>query len=113
MSWREIKMKFPGKCAECGLDIPVGAPVMWLKGEGVKHPECASGKASIPCAVCGRPAGCAECELREDCDLERVSRLCIGAACAEDGALEAYRGAVLKKFAVLDPSRRAGQATLA
>ena len=86
---------------------------MWLKGEGVKHPECASGKASIPCAVCGRPAGCAECELREDCDLERVSRLCICAACAEDGALEAYRGAVLKKFAVLDPSRRAGQATLA
>ncbi len=113
MSWRKIPMKFAGKCAECGADIAVGTSVMWLKGEGVKHPECVNGTPRIPCIVCGRPAGCAECESRDDCDLERVSQMCICRACAEEDALAKYGTAVLKKFTILNPSRTVGQSTLA
>lgn len=111
-AWRKIAMKFPGKCVVCNQEIKVGAPVLWLKGEGVKHESCGAETKEIPCAVCGRGAGCSACELRDDCDLERVSPMCICKACSEEDALAKYLAAVGKKFTILDRSKKAGQATL-
>lgn len=97
MSWRPIQLKYAGKCVVCEKAIPVGSQVMWLKGSGVKHPECASAP-SMKCIVCGKPAGCAECEFYEDCDLEAVSQACICVQCAaQSGAFSKYREAALRR----------------
>lgn len=117
MSWRKISMKFAGKCVVCKKGIPVGDPVLWAKGQGVKHESCggatqAASTKEIPCAVCGMGAGCHACELRDDCDMERISPLCICSKCSEGGGLEAYSSAVLSKFTVLDQSKKVGQGTL-
>lgn len=107
-------MKFAGKCAVCKKEIPVGAPVLWAKGEGVKHEGCATAPPprQILCAICDNGAGCATCELRDDCDLERISPLCICPKCAQADALVAYTSAVNAKFTILDTSKKIGQNTL-
>lgn len=103
MSWRSIQLKYAGKCVVCEKPVPVGSQVMWLKGTGIKHPECASAP-SIKCIVCGKPAGCASCEFFEDCDLENISQACMCASCAaEPGAFDKYRAAA---------GRRPGQTSL-
>ena len=112
MSWLKISMKFPGKCIVCQKDIAVGASVMWSKGEGVKHESCANLAIEIACAVCGRKAGCSECELREDCDLERVSQLCICHKCSAEDALAKYITAVNKKFQIPSSDKKINQSTL-
>lgn len=93
MSWRRIPLKYPGKCTVCGGAIPVGSQVMWLKGTGVRHQECAEAR-ELACIVCGSPAGCPSCEFAEDCDLEKVSQACVCSACAsKPGAFGKYREA--------------------
>lgn len=112
MSWRKILMKYPGECVVCKQKIEVGRPVLWAKGEGVKHESCVPQTMEIPCAVCGKGAGCSECEVRDDCDLERVSQMCICRACSEDDALAKYRSAVNQQFTILTRSNKTGQGTL-
>lgn len=93
MSWRRIPLKYPGRCVVCGKEARVGAQVMWQKGVGVRHPECAEAR-ELDCIVCGSPAGCPSCEFAEDCDLERVSQACVCPGCsAKPGAFGLYRAA--------------------
>lgn len=128
-------MKFPGKCLECGKPIPKGQPGLWSRGVGVKHEDCSadpdasSGGVSgstaaiagtavhtdnnnnnnnnkILCALCGRSAGCLECELADNCDIPNVSQICLCSTCSQKkGVMEAYYKSVSSKYPVLSESK--------
>lgn len=101
MSWRKITMKFPGTCIVCGERISANEVGLWSKGVGVKHEKCAQVK-ELSCIICKGPAGCAECEFQEMCDIERVSEFCICRRCAEaPDPLAAYQNSAAKKFPAL------------
>ena len=95
-------MKFAGSCIVCKKKIEVNEVGFWSKGTGVKHLACAEVK-ELRCLVCGGPAGCPQCEFRTDCDLAKVSQLCICKKCnnSED-AFISYQKAVAKIFSILN-----------
>lgn len=102
MSWRRIPMKFPGTCIVCGQKIEVNEFGLWAKGLGVKHEKCAEIK-ELQCSVCGKSAGCTNCEFRDDCDLERVSQICICKKCSEDSnSFDNYLKSVKRKYHILN-----------
>lgn len=97
MNWIKMNLRFPGVCLVCRKRISVGEQCMWQKSVGVRHMEC--GEKELACAVCGRPAGCQSCEFRDDCDLERVSKLCICLRCSGTGdPFESYHTSIKAKF---------------
>ena len=116
-----MKMRFPGKCIECGEAIAVGQAGMWLKGTGVKHERCGAaaesgdvrsggggggggGGGELRCLVCGKPAGCPACEFSDSCDTAAVSQLCMCYDCMGDKDTYAlYRAAASRKFPGLEP----------
>lgn len=102
MSWRRMPMRFPGNCIVCNERIEINEVGLWAKGLGVKHERCAEA-AELSCIVCGGPAGCPQCEFADECDLERVSQLCVCQKCG-DGAdsFASYQAAAKKKFRVLN-----------
>ncbi len=102
MSWRKITMKFPGTCIVCNEKVEANEIGLWKKGEGVKHEKC-SKVDELNCIVCGKSAGCLQCEFSEDCDREIVSQLCICKKChdAED-SFNSYQKSVIKKFPLLN-----------
>ena len=102
MSWRKISMKFPGTCIVCNQKIEANEIGLWAKGLGVKHEKCAETN-ELTCIVCGGPAGCAQCEYNDDCDIEAVSQLCICRKCnATENPFDAYQKSVKKKFSLLN-----------
>ena len=107
VNWIELNMKFPGKCIKCGQPIPAGQRGLWSKGMGVIHPHCSddsgdAAEAKIACSVCGKPAGCLECEFQDSCDISRVSANCLCRACSQaDGVMSLYRKSVGDRFSVL------------
>ena len=104
MSWISMPMKFPGRCLVCGGPIRAGERGLWARGVGVKHEGCVE-SVQITCSVCGRPAGCQQCEFRDSCDIPNVSPSCICKPCSEKtDALGLYRRSVGKKFVVLSGS---------
>ncbi len=95
-------MKFPGSCIVCGKKIEANEFGLWAKGVGVKHEKCVEAK-ELQCIVCGKPAGCSICEFRDDCDLEKVSQLCICKRCSEDSdPFGNYLKSVKRKFQILN-----------
>lgn len=93
--WIRLLVKFKGKCAECGKQIPAGEYALWSKGsKAIKHVRCETGTAEkkeekpevqqLDCFICGRPAGCAECGFEAYCDRQAVSQACICSHCLED-----------------------------
>lgn len=95
-------MKFAGTCTVCNEKIEVNEVGLWAKGLGVKHERCAQVKELL-CTVCGGPAGCDQCEFNDDCDLEKVSQMCICKKCSDAaGSLSSYRSSVKKRFHVLN-----------
>lgn len=118
MSWIKLNMRFPSKCIECGKIIPKGHPGLWSKGVGVKHVQCAAlesaalgGTSSAPaaatanktaCSLCGKPAGCSECEFLENCDVANVSPVCLCYACGQkNNAISLYLSSTTAKFPAL------------
>ena len=102
MSWRKISMKFPGTCIVCNEKINVNEMGLWAKGVGVKHEKCAQTN-ELQCIVCGGPAGCEKCEFLNDCDLEKVSKLCICKKCSEKSdPFSAYQSSMRKRFPLLN-----------
>ena len=102
MSWRKITMKFPGSCIVCNEKIDANEIGLWAKGIGVKHEKCAEVK-ELKCNVCGGPAGCQQCEFKEDCNLEAVSQICICKKCSEKKEpLVLFQESVKKKFPLLN-----------
>lgn len=111
-----MKMKFPGKCIECGETVNVGEAGLWMKGTGVKHERCGVAAESgdvrsgggqggeLRCLVCGKPAGCPACEFSDSCDTAAVSQLCMCYDCMGDKDTYAlYRAAATRKFPGLEP----------
>ena len=115
-----MKMKFPGKCVECGEPVNVGEAGLWLKGTGIKHERCGGGGGGggdirqggeLRCLVCGKPAGCPACEFSDECDTAAVSQLCMCYDCMSDKDTYAlYRAAASRKFPGLEPKEAAGDA---
>ena len=111
--WIRLLVKFKGKCAECGKEIPAGEYALWSKSsKAIKHIKCESPapekkkeeekkRPEVPelnCFICGRPAGCAECGFEVDCDRQAVSQACICSQCLEDkNAFENYQQAFIEK----------------
>ena len=101
-------VKYKGKCAQCGREIPSGEYALWSRAnKEIKHTKCetsVSKKEKIPgvpeldCFVCGRAAGCAECGFEADCDRQAVSQACICSQCLEDKqAFQNYQQAFIQK----------------
>ena len=102
MSWRKIPMKFAGKCIVCNEPIEINEIGLWAKGLGVKHEKCAEPQERN-CIVCGGPAGCTVCEFIEECNLDKVSELCICKKCSDTkDSFASYQSAIKKKFHVLN-----------
>ena len=112
-----MKMRFPGKCIECGETVNAGESGLWMKGTGVKHERCGAAAESgdvragggkeggeLRCLVCGKPAGCPACEFSDSCDTAAVSQLCMCYDCMGDKDTYAlYRAAASRKFPGLEP----------
>ena len=102
MSWRKIPMKFPGTCVVCNEKIEVNEIGLWAKGLGVKHEKCSQVK-ELRCSICNGPAGCANCEFQDVCDLENVSQLCICKKCIQEkNPYELYQKETMKKHPLLN-----------
>jgi hypothetical protein len=107
--WIPIAVKFKGKCAVCGKEIPQGERVLWSKSsKAIKHIKCETaeeknedkmpGVPELDCFICGRPAGCAGCGFEADCDRQAVSQACICSQCLEDRQAYAnYQQALVEK----------------
>lgn len=102
MSWRTISMKFPGTCMVCKKKIEVNEVALWSHGLGVKHQACAT-VTELRCMICGGPAGCSNCEFANDCDLARVSQMCVCKKCIDrKGVFASYQASVIKRFPMLN-----------
>jgi len=102
MSWRTIPMKFPGTCIVCKKKIEINEIALWAKGVGVKHQTCGQ-VVELKCMVCGGPTGCPQCEFAEDCDLTKVSQMCLCKKCADTkNVFSVYQNAVIKRFPFLN-----------
>lgn len=96
-------MKFTGICLVCNEKIEANEVGLWAKGIGVKHEKCAQTN-ELQCIVCGGSAGCEKCEFLDDCDLEKVSQLCICKKCSEStDPYSAYLNSANKRFPLLNP----------
>ena len=114
--WIRLLVKFKGKCAECGKEIPAGEYALWSKSsKAIKHEKCKvetkqeaepqaekkEEKLQVPeldCFICGKPAGCAECGFEADCDRQAVSQACICSQCLQDRQAYAnYQQAFIEK----------------
>ena len=95
-------MKFPGTCIVCNEKIEINEMGLWAKGLGVKHEKCAQIK-ELSCIVCGGPAGCPQCEFSDNCDIEKVSQICICKKCLDEkDVFESYQKSAMKKFPLLN-----------
>ena len=57
----------------------------------------------LKCAVCNGPAGCQNCEFQDNCDIEKVSQLCICKKCSgEKNPFESYQKSIKKKLPLLN-----------
>lgn len=109
--WIRLLVKFKGKCADCGKEIPAGEYALWSKSsKAIKHEKCEAQKTenkekksqvmteAFDCFICGRSAGCAECGFEPDCDRQVVSQACICSQCLDDGKAYAnYQQAFVEK----------------
>lgn len=117
--WIRLAVKYKGKCAQCGKDIPQGEYALWSKSsKAIKHLKCETAETlldknedsilELDCFVCGKPAGCADCGFVEDCNRALVSQACICSSCLADKmAYDNYQQAFLAKM------RRAGKGLMA
>ncbi len=108
--WVRLVVKYKGKCAHCGKDIPQGEYALWSRSsKTIRHLKCevidqtADKKQEkvleLDCFVCGRPAGCAECGFEGDCNRALVSQACICNECLSDKtAYGNYQQAFLGKM---------------
>jgi len=121
--WIRLLVKYNGKCAVCGKEIPQGEYALWSRtSKAIKHVQCAepapSAEGAAPaggkdaqaaamtagaapelkCFICGANAGCPSCSFEQDCNRSVVSQACICDRCmAGKDAYENYQKAFLAK----------------
>ena len=75
--------KFAGRCKTCGGRIRMGDNIIWSKGTGAMHPECAPQQqeedGGVVCTFCGEPAE--DGDTHEDGD----KVWCVKCWCWEEG----------------------------
>lgn len=107
--WIRLLVKYKGKCAECGLEIPAGEYALWSRSSKIiKHIGCGTRIRSqakkqagdeLYCFICGRPAGCNTCNYESSCNRAVVSQACICDSClGEKDAYQKYQQAFLTKM---------------
>ena len=107
--WIRLLVKYKGKCADCGKEIPQGNYALWSRtSKTIKHVKCESDKAGeskneqvleLVCYICGKSAGCADCGFEADCNRALVSQVCICNQCmSEKNAFENYQEAFVVKM---------------
>ena len=105
--WIRLLVKYKGKCADCGKEIPQGEYALWSRSsKAIKHVNCEDKSPEIKvevmtldCFVCGKPAGCAECGFEADCNRAVVSQACICNQClSTKQAYENYQQAFIAKM---------------
>ena len=111
--WIRLLVKYRGKCAQCGKEIPQGEYALWSRTtKSIKHERCESPRRQVTgerehppallelrCFICGNPAGCATCEFEKMCNRELVSQACICDRCFSDGnAYENYQQAFIVRL---------------
>ena len=101
--WIRLLVKYKGKCADCGKEIPQGEYALWSRtSKAIKHVKCESDPPSegkidaqildLECYVCGKSAGCADCGFEAECNRALVSQACICNQCLSDkNAYESYQ----------------------
>lgn len=93
--WIRLLVKYKGKCAECGKEIPQGDYALWSRtSKVIKHVKCEAATKSedktgppmleLECFICGKTAGCAECGFESDCNRALVSQACVCNKCLSD-----------------------------
>lgn len=115
--WIKLLVKYRGKCAVCGKDIPQGKYALWSRSsKAIKHVKCETTQrqqegdgerlqepeetVEMKCFVCGKNAGCATCSLEADCNRAMVSQACICEPCLSGpDAYGRYQQAFLSKVA--------------
>lgn len=108
--WIRLLVKYKGKCAQCGKEIPQGEYALWSRtSKAIKHVKCEADKSAegsnvpampeLECFICGKSAGCADCGFEADCNRTLVSQACICSQClSEKQAYEKYQEAFLAKM---------------
>ena len=116
--WIRLLVKYKGKCAECGKEIPQGEYALWSRiSKAIKHAKCEPGNTTeekneeqvleLQCYVCGKSAACAECGFESDCNRALVSQACICSQClSETKAYENYQQAFLAKMNKITKNKR-------
>lgn len=106
-SWIRLLVKYKGKCAVCGKEIPQGEYALWSRtSKAIKHVKCDTVEAvpetmELKCFVCGKGAGCGTCSMEADCNRAAVSQACICEHCmADPEAYENYQQAFLARAKV-------------
>ena len=108
--WIKLLVKYKGKCADCGKEIPQGEYALWSRAsKAIKHVKCETQQEEEPqaqetmelkCFVCGKNAGCNSCSLEADCNRAMVSQACICESCLSGpDAYGSYQQAFLAKIA--------------
>lgn len=127
--WIKLLVKYKGKCAVCGKEIPQGEYALWSRSsKAIKHVQCAepvsvaaekegrvamqlapamqavSAAPELKCFICGKNAGCPSCSFEQDCNRSVVSQACVCEQCmADQNAYENYQKAFLAKASKLLP----------
>ncbi|MGI0024374.1 MAG: hypothetical protein ACREA4_04420 [Nitrososphaera sp.] len=108
--WIRLLVKYKGKCAECGKEIPQGEYALWSRtSKAIKHVKCESAESSdsktnaqvldLECYICGKSAECMDCGFEADCNRAQVSQACICNQCLSDKeAFENYKQTFLVKM---------------
>lgn len=104
--WIRLLVKYKGKCAVCGKEIPQGEYALWSRtSKAIKHVKCESAEPEAPvvielkCFICGKNAGCSSCSFEADCNRSVVSQACICEQCMADrNAYKNYQEAFLSKM---------------
>lgn len=116
--WIKLLVKYKGKCAVCGKEIPQGEYALWSRAsKAIKHVQCGEPAAApaaggregpaaitaapeLKCFICGRNAGCPSCSFEQECNRSVVSQACVCEQCmAGEDAYENYQKAFLAKAA--------------
>ncbi|MEO9295128.1 MAG: hypothetical protein ABI347_05965 [Nitrososphaera sp.] len=111
--WIKLLVKYKGKCAVCGKEIPAGEYALWSRSsKAIKHEKCETAHAEpaaavaaavadeLKCFICGnKNAGCAACVFEADCN-RAAAEACICEQCfSEKDAYQNYQQAFLAKMA--------------
>jgi hypothetical protein len=107
-SWIKLLVKYKGKCAVCGKEIPAGEYALWSRSsKAIKHVRCEMAQAEpaiavtdeLKCFICGKNAGCTACVFEADCN-RAAAEACICEQCfSEKDAYQNYQQAFSAKMA--------------